>query len=306
MKKEYDLSKMQSRKNPYARKLLIKNHPHIPYYGYLYFNFWCFIMKQVASLRYGVIFKKAFSNPAIFTAFVHDFLGITLDIDHVETEKSFDPIIGKVDSRFDLFAEDKANRIIVDIQHVRSADHYDRFLHYHCVALLEQVANAKNYSPDLTVFTIVVLTSGDKHKVDMATIDFDPKDRDGHPLGEIPHKILYLCPKYVSNNTPQPYRQWLQAIDDSLDEQVDETRYDHQMILQVFKLIERDAISPQEMARMKEEYNLEETQQKKYQQGLREGQLTIAKNMLEAGSELSFIQQVTGVALETLQQLAKK
>jgi predicted transposase/invertase (TIGR01784 family) len=275
-----------------------------------FFNSWYFIMKQVASLRYGVIFKKAFSHPAIFTAFVHDFLGITLEIDHVETEKSFDPIIGKVDSRFDLFAEDKTNRIIVDIQHVRSADHYDRFLHYHCVALLEQVANAKNYSPDLTVFTIVVLTSGDKHKIDMATIDFDPKDRDGNPLGEIPHKILYLCPKYVSDNTPQPHRQWLQAIDDSLDEEVDETRYDHQMIQQVFKLIERDAISPQEMARMKEEYNLEEAQQKKYLAGVREGQLesqlAIAKNMLEAGSELSFIQQVTGISLETLQRLTEK
>jgi hypothetical protein len=59
-------------------------------------------MKKVASLRYGVIFKKAFSQPAIFTAFVQDFLGITLNIDHVETEKSFDPIIGKVDSRYDL------------------------------------------------------------------------------------------------------------------------------------------------------------------------------------------------------------
>ena len=53
-------------------------------------------MKKVASLRYAVIFKKAFSQPAIFTAFAQDFLGITLNIDHVETEKSFDPIVGKV------------------------------------------------------------------------------------------------------------------------------------------------------------------------------------------------------------------
>jgi len=144
-------------------------------------------MKKVASLRYGVIFKKAFSQPDIFTAFAQDFLGITLQIDSVETEKSFAPIFGKMDSRFDLFAEDKINRIIVNIQHVRSSDHYDRFLHDHCVALLEQVANAKNYSSDLTVFTIVVLTSDDRHKVDMATIDFDPKDRKGNPLGEIKH-----------------------------------------------------------------------------------------------------------------------
>ena len=139
-------------------------------------------MKKVASLRYGVIFKKAFSQPDIFKAFVKDFLGLDLKIDKVEMEKSFDSPIGNVDTRFDLFAEDKENRIIVDIQHVRYGDHYDRFLHYHCAALLEQVTSSKDYRPNLRVFTIVVLTSGDRHQVDMATIDFDPKDRQGNPL----------------------------------------------------------------------------------------------------------------------------
>jgi hypothetical protein len=67
-------------------------------------------MTAVASLRYGVIFKKAFSRPDIFKAFVKDILGIELQIDHVETEKSFESAIGSVDSRFDLFAEDKVNR----------------------------------------------------------------------------------------------------------------------------------------------------------------------------------------------------
>ena len=36
-------------------------------------------MKQVASLRYGVNFKKAFSQLDIFKAFVKDFLGIDLN-----------------------------------------------------------------------------------------------------------------------------------------------------------------------------------------------------------------------------------
>ena len=54
-------------------------------------------MIEVASLRYGVIFKKVFSKPHIFTAFVKDMLGIEIKIDEVETEKSFSPVIGKVD-----------------------------------------------------------------------------------------------------------------------------------------------------------------------------------------------------------------
>ena len=95
-------------------------------------------MIQVASLRYGVIFKKAFSQPHIFKAFVKDFLDIELEIDKVETEKSFSPIIGKVDSKFDLFAEDKKHRTIVDIQHARYPDHYEDILwlvHYSCLAI---------------------------------------------------------------------------------------------------------------------------------------------------------------------------
>jgi hypothetical protein len=84
-------------------------------------------MKRVASLRYGVIFKKAFCDVEIFKAFVKDIIGIDLEITHVETEKSFQPPVGKVATKFDLFAEDKKNRIIVDIQHVRDDDHYDRF-----------------------------------------------------------------------------------------------------------------------------------------------------------------------------------
>jgi predicted transposase/invertase (TIGR01784 family) len=147
----------------------------------------------------------------------------------------------------------------------------------------------------------------------MATIDFDPKDRAGKPLGEIKHKILYLCPKYVSEETPEPYRQWLQAIDDSLDEEVDESRYDNQCIQEIFSLIERSAISPQELARMKEEYNLEEARQNKYIEGVQEGiqkgeeknKLAIAENMLKKGLEHTLIAEMTGVSLDVLQTLVK-
>ncbi|MCP4113208.1 MAG: hypothetical protein GY749_48040, partial [Desulfobacteraceae bacterium] len=69
-------------------------------------------MKKVASLRYGVIFKKAFCDPEIFTAFVRDIAGVDIEIDVVETEKEFDPPVGYVKSRFDLFAQDPKNRLV--------------------------------------------------------------------------------------------------------------------------------------------------------------------------------------------------
>ncbi|MEK8016333.1 MAG: PD-(D/E)XK nuclease family transposase [Candidatus Parabeggiatoa sp.] len=249
------------------------------------------------------MFKKAFSQPDIFKAFVKDFIGIDLKINKVEMEKQFFPIIGKVDTRFDLFAEDISNRVIVDIQHVRYGDHYDRFLHYHCVALLEQIASSTNYRPNLKVFTIVVLTSGDKHKVDMATTDFAPKDRKGKPLKELPHKILFLSPKYVTDETPEPYREWLLAIADSLDEEVDETAYQRKEIRHVFDLIEQDLVSPKERFKMKDEYGMEEIQRDKFEQGQQTKALEIARSLLAEGFDPDTVAKTTGISADDLVDL---
>jgi predicted transposase/invertase (TIGR01784 family) len=224
-------------------------------------------MKQVASLRYDVIFKKAFRVPEIFTALVRDFLNIELDIDNVETDKVYDPPLGNVAVKFDLYAEDKNNRVIVDIQHVRFLDHYHRFLHYHCADLLNQLVHSKDYRPPLQVFTLVILTSGDRHQQDISIIDFDPKNLQGEPLGEIGHKIIYICPKYLNKtHTPHAYHEWMEAIEDSLDEQVDESHYTHPQIQAIFKLIEKDQVTPQERAKMFDEYSLEEVKKEQLQQ----------------------------------------
>lgn len=268
-------------------------------------------MKNVAPLRYGVIFKKAFSRPDIFTAFVKDILGIELQIDRVETEKSFDQPIGSVDSRFDLFAEDKVNRIIVDIQHRRYLDHYHRFLHYHCAALLEQIVNSKDYSPPLAIYTIVVLTSGDKHQKDMVVIDFDPKDWDGVGINEIPHKILFISPKYLSDRAPESWREWMRAIDDSLDGEVNEADYQNACVQKVLKLIERDQLTPTEYARMKDEYSeeqlklkeLNETLEKVKQEGLEEGKRETAKRMLSKGMDVELVAELSGLLVEQVQVL---
>jgi hypothetical protein len=53
-------------------------------------------MKQVAPLRYDVIFKKAFGQPEMFAALVGDLLDIQLEIDEVENDKVFIPSVGKV------------------------------------------------------------------------------------------------------------------------------------------------------------------------------------------------------------------
>jgi len=254
-------------------------------------------MKHVASLRYGVIFKKAFCDPIVFKAFVKDMLNLDMEIDKVETEKSFEPIIGRVDSRF---AEDVKNRLVVDIQHERYGDHYDRFLHYHCIAIVEQIKSAKDYRPGLRVYTIVVLTSGDKHQQDILISDFTPKTLKGQPVSEIEHKLIFLCPKYVTEETPEPYRTWLQAINDTLDEQVDETQYDNEIIQRMFEHIEQDSVTPQERARMFDEYGQEQLQWDKYKLA----KLETARKMLADGLDLSLVAKYTALSPDELAQLS--
>lgn len=264
---------------------------------------------QVAPLRYDVIFKKAFSDVEVFKAFVKDFLNVDLNISQVETEKKFIPPVGNVDSRFDLYAEDLENRVIVDIQHRRYDDHYDRFLHYHCAALLEQVSHAKNYSPALTVLTIVVSTSGSKEDVAIAEINFDPVELfSKQPLNRIRHRLLYLSPKHWTTAIPEPYQQWLRLIQDSLDEQVDESGYDKLEILKALNLIKTDGLTPQDRARLKDEYALEQAlkdeKQEEFKKGIELGEQRgvmkekqeIARKLQTEGMSVEFIEQLTGLS----------
>lgn len=268
-------------------------------------------MKQVASLQYGVIFKKAFSRVDIFKAFVKDIIGIELEIDKVETEKSYEQRIGNIRVEFDLYAEDLKNRVIVEIQHQNGNDYYDRFLHYHCVALLEQAANYRNYKPDLTVYTIVVLTSVDKHQTDVAVIDFDPKDRYGKPLNEIKHKVIYLAPKYVDENTPEIYREWLSAVKDSLTGEIEESNYKRSELQTVIDLIAKNLVSPEEKYQMIEEYNFESDKKKKFEEGMQAGIQAgiqvgiqaIAKNLLASGMAIEVIATTTGLTVDEIQNL---
>jgi len=161
------------------------------------------------------------------------------------------------------------------------------------------MASSTNYRPNLRVFTIVVLTSGDKHKVDMATTDFAPKDRKGKPLNELPHKIIFLSPKYVTDDTPEPYREWLLAIADSLDEEVDETAYQRKEIRQIFDLIEQDLISPQERFKMKDEYGMEQIQQ---ENALKTAP-KIAHSLLAKGIEPAIVAETTGISPNDLAAL---
>lgn len=102
----------------------------------------------LARLDNEVFFKKAFTDEIVFKAFVKDMVGIEVQPDKIETaaaaaEKAFQPKLGNINFKYDIFAEDSKKRIVIEIQKVeydRAANrhNFDRFLHYHLQAITEQ------------------------------------------------------------------------------------------------------------------------------------------------------------------------
>ena len=77
------------------------------------------------------------------------------------------------------------------------------------------------------------------------------------------------------------YREWLLAIQDTLDEEIDETAYHNELIQKVFTIIERDTLTPQERARMKDEYGYEQIGQDQFAKGQTQGKQETALAMLQ-------------------------
>jgi len=273
-------------------------------------------MKQVASLRYDVIFKKAFSHPNIFTALVKDFLGIELEIDEVENDKAFVPSVGNVATKFDLFAEDKKNRVIVEVQHAHYDDTYERFVYYQCSSMVETIVSSDNYRFPKTVITLVFFTQKKTPSPDSGIIvhDFEPRDLvTGQLLDKIyayKHKLIFVFTnKAAYTKTPKPYREWMQAIHDSLDGEVDEAEYINSSIQALFQVIEKDKITPEERRRMKEEYNEEKAKKDARDEGWKEGEAAtqekMARNLRAIGTLTDEqIANATGLNLEMVKALS--
>jgi predicted transposase/invertase (TIGR01784 family) len=104
----------------------------------------------------------------------------------------------------------------------------------------------------------------------------------------------------VNENTPLLYQEWLKAIHDSLDKQVDESQYTLSEIHTAFAHIEEDGITPDERARMIEESYLQKAERRGIEQGIEEGKqakaFEMAKSMLGKGLAIKMIAEITGLS----------
>jgi len=245
-------------------------------------------MIEVIPLKYGPMFKRVFSQPNVFNQFAKDILGIDLNVSKVHTEYEYPEPVGFVRSRYDLFAEDVEQRIIVEIQHIKEEDFFDRFLYYHLISLVEQVRGFDEYGFDRTVYTIIVLTSVPRDgsiNFSCAISDMSPVDEWGKKVPVYPHRLVFLSPRQVNENTPSTVRKWLDFIKDSLDGEVEENNYGEKLFQQMIEDIRRQTIDPELLSEIKDEAAWEKAKARFAKEGREEGLEKGREEGLEKGRE---------------------
>lgn len=261
---------------------------------------------QVIPLKSGVMFKQVFSQADIFNRFVEDVLDITFQAKVIHTEYEYPEPIGFVRSTYDLFANDKDQRIIVEIQHIKEEDFFDGFLYYHLISLVEQAGGYREYEFQQTVYTIVVLTSAPRDgsvNFSCAVSDMNPVNELGEVLAIYPHRLVFLCPRQVNDKTPQKIQKWLTFIEDSLDGE----DYPESIWKKMMTQIKKHDIDPAILAKIKDEAAWEKAKQRFENEGREAGEkaknLENAKKMMEKGIELALVSDITQISLEELRKL---
>jgi len=274
-------------------------------------------MVKVIPLKYGPIFKQIFGQVEVFKAFVKDVVGVDLDIDHVQMEYEYPEGIGFVKTRYDLFAEDVGKCVIVEIQQVKEGDFFDRFLYYHLISLAEQVKSYDAYWFDRVVYTIVVLTSVPQDKsvnFSVAVSSMNPVTETGQTLESYPHRLVFLVPRLVNEQTPPLIREWLELIKDSLDKEMDETAYTRPLFQEIIQAMRATTASPETLLEMKDErawelvqaWTWEEGMEHGIEQGIEQGArlkaIEIARQLLDVLDDET-ISLKTGLTVDQVRQL---
>jgi hypothetical protein len=181
---------------------------------------------HLAPLSNEVVFKKAFSDKEVLSAFVKDAAGVDFVPDTIETEHRFNPPVGGIDIRYDIFAQSEDGRVVVELQRIRYDSHFDRFLNYFCASIVEQGKNSKDYRIPRRVITIVLLTSPYRVKDQSGVLvedsvlisRVDPRTLKGEERTLFDHQLIFLNPHFSLDDVPSALTEWLKLVKLSLDE----------------------------------------------------------------------------------------
>ncbi|MDM8560123.1 PD-(D/E)XK nuclease family transposase [Candidatus Parabeggiatoa sp. HSG14] len=267
-----------------------------------------------------VFFKKAFTDKLVFTQFVKDVIGIDIKVGKIETEKRFKPKVAYIDFAYDIFAESKDNRVIIEIQRVKYDYNFDRFLHYHIMGIAQLQKSANDYKIKPTVYTIVVLTASDtvedkKGEIiqeDILISDINPHNLKGKVFNLYGHQLIFLNPNFKNDNTPPRVKDWLDLILESIDNPDNpKINLKNKAIKKAAKLIDDDNLTPEERRAAKIAFATEETRKivernakaEGQKEGRMEEKLETAQKMIAKGFDIESISEMTELDAETIKQL---
>ncbi|MDM8529202.1 hypothetical protein QUF58_13485 [Anaerolineales bacterium HSG24] len=263
---------------------------------------------RLAPLNNQVVFKKLFQDKEILCTFVKDLTGLDIDPERIETEKKFDPPIGHIDIELDIFAEDSAHRIIVEIQRIRYEDHFDRFLHYWLAAIIDLAKSHRQYELTRQVHTIVWLTRKAKDKRFQHDIVVTKLDSSisGGTLSLYPHKLYFLNPFYPNEHTPPMVTEWFRLVVESIENPDNPNIVTERDVLhKAFKLISDDGLSPSDRATMIDELEWERTLKNNRTEGIDLGQAKIIVSLHERGMTVAEIAEMTSLPIVEVERLLK-
>jgi predicted transposase/invertase (TIGR01784 family) len=179
---------------------------------------------QLANLDNEVFFKKVFTDPEVFRAFVKDIAGVDVPDAKIETEKQLERKVAPIRFKLDIYAESADHRILIEIQRVDYDYNFDRFMHYFLAALIDLQRSSRDYGFNQEVYTIVVITApyvvkektGEVLLDDVLISDINPRTLADKMRNIYPHKLIFLNPNHIQSRTADGFRDWLQFIHQSI------------------------------------------------------------------------------------------
>ena len=267
---------------------------------------------MLARLDNEVFFKKAFTDMIVFKAFVKDIIGIDVSPEKIETEKAFQPKLGNINFKYDIFAEDIEKRIVIEIQKVEYDHNFDRFLHYHLQAITEQQRTSEDYTVEKTVYTIVLMTA--PYKINAKTREFyrdevlisslNPRNLKGVERKIFNHELIYLNPNYKGDDTPTNYRDWLDLIYESIHHPENPNiNINNKGVKRATEIVSFENISPDEWEEAKIEAAKRKVVELEREMGKDERSIEIAKKLLKRNLSNEDIAEDTGLSLEQIETL---
>ncbi|MEY4541540.1 MAG: hypothetical protein RLZZ306_3297 [Bacteroidota bacterium] len=265
----------------------------------------------LARLDNEVFFKKAFTDEIVFKAFVKDIVGIDVQPDKIETEKAFQPKLGNINFKYDIFAEDTKKRIVIEIQKVEYDHNFDRFLHYHLQAITEQQRSSEDYTVEKTVYTIVVMTAPYKinektreiYKDEVLISNLNPKNLHGIERRFFNHELIYLNPNYKGKDTPTNYRDWLDLFYESIhNPENPNVNIQNEGVKRAAEIVSYENISPDEW----EQSKIEASKRKVLKLEREEGKVDVVINAIQEGFDDDIIAKITGLPIERVRQIRQE